>query len=371
MTRGLSLYLDVWRWLAALLVPLCHLGLSGGIEPSLHWLAWFGPVGHHAVVVFFVLSGFVISHAVATRDHTFRDYATSRLTRIYSVVVPCLIITILCDQIGQAVTPPIYQGINIANAQDAPVARVVLSLAMLNQSWIYLRAFSNGPYWSLCYEFWYYFLFAAGVYFRGAQRLGLIAVFAILAGPRILVLLPVWWLGVAVHRERVSERWSGRVIWLALMQPLAVAVLCWSTDLPARSEAWSAWFSATVLGGYSLGSSTLVCSDVVVGCSFAVHLMAAKQLHGALGGWLGRYEPWVRGGAGRSFTLYLMHHPIMFMLCAVTAPLFAGPVRGAVIVAGTIGLPLLLAPWIEGQRYRLRPLVRALLAPGPVRVQAV
>src|SRR4030095_922972 len=59
MKRGLSLYLDVVRVSAALAVVVTHLAypeLSGGM------LAPWRLVGNDAVMVFFVLSGFVIAY---------------------------------------------------------------------------------------------------------------------------------------------------------------------------------------------------------------------------------------------------------------------------------------------------------------------
>jgi peptidoglycan/LPS O-acetylase OafA/YrhL len=67
MTRGLSIYLDILRVLAALQVALYHLGWleKVGIGQQF-WNRW----GHEAVVIFFVLSGFVIRYSVVAKDHT-------------------------------------------------------------------------------------------------------------------------------------------------------------------------------------------------------------------------------------------------------------------------------------------------------------
>ena len=78
---GLSLYLELLRLLAATEVVLFHLNgfpLLGG-----HRAPW-NAFGHEAVVVFFVLSGFVIAFAAHTREHSAKAYAVSRLSRIYS-----------------------------------------------------------------------------------------------------------------------------------------------------------------------------------------------------------------------------------------------------------------------------------------------
>ncbi len=64
MNRGFSTYLDLLRFGAAVVVLMSHYGyerMSGG-----RWL-WIRDLnlGSDAVIVFFVLSGFVIAHVAA------------------------------------------------------------------------------------------------------------------------------------------------------------------------------------------------------------------------------------------------------------------------------------------------------------------
>ena len=81
------------RLSAAAVVFLAHLSYPrfGGEA-----LATLGPLAHSAVVVFFVLSGFVIAWAAA-RDGNTVDYATARAARIYSVALPALALTFALD----------------------------------------------------------------------------------------------------------------------------------------------------------------------------------------------------------------------------------------------------------------------------------
>jgi peptidoglycan/LPS O-acetylase OafA/YrhL len=338
MTRGLSLYLDLVRVVAAFMVPLCHFGLARNIEPSLAVFAPFEFWGHQAVVVFFVLSGFVISQAVASRDVTFQSYGASRLSRIYSVVVPCLALTILFDQVGQHVARGIY---TIDGAQDNPLTRIVVCLTMLNQSWRHVGMFSNVSFWSMCCEFWFYMLFAVGWFSHGRRRVIYGVIVGGLAGPVILLLMPIWLMGVLAQREQLSARWSKLCLWIALVQPLLIAGTCWYI-------------------GVTPGAADMIINDYPVGLSVALHLVAAKRLMIAVPR-LARFETLIRALAARSFTLYLLHIPTMLVCGALTEGYFAGWSRALLIIAPTIGLPLLLAPWIEGQRHRLRPMFERLI----------
>jgi peptidoglycan/LPS O-acetylase OafA/YrhL len=72
-------------------------------------------------------------------------------------------------------------------------------------------------------------------------------------------------------------------------------------------------------------------------------------------------EPLIRLIAARSFTLYLLHFPLMHLLIAATLHFGTTPLWGGLIAVATIGIPLLIAAPIENQRHWLRPAVRRVL----------
>jgi peptidoglycan/LPS O-acetylase OafA/YrhL len=355
MTAGLSLYLDLLRVMAALQVVLFHIGkvdAAGlGLTPLTLW-------GHEAVIIFFVLSGFVVSHAAATNDTTFQRYAASRFSRLYSVIIPCLFLTVVCDSIGMRLLPEIYDTAGFSHNGDAPFARLLLTLLMLNESWGSIRFFSNVPFWSLCYEFWYYVIFGIYFYFTGVKRALLLVAAALVASPRVLMLLPIWWLGVCAYAVPVPVSWRRAVLWTGLLQPLVVGGVYAMFDLNQLAVQPTATLGALL--GVSFGWSSLVLSDLVLGLSLAVHLVAIKQFDRQVLGFLQRLRPLIRWAAAGSFTLYLLHTPLLFALTALLSPLVEGPLRPVLIVSGTIALPLLMAPLLEGQRHRLRALIERL-----------
>ena len=192
MKRGLSLYLDVVRVSAALAVVVTHLAypeLSGGmLDP---WRL----VGNDAVMVFFVLSGFVIAYVSEQKEHTLRQYSISRLARLWTLAVPALFLTIILDRLGSVLNPAAYA--DWWYQANDPVHRIISAVTFTNEIWFSsVRPFSNGPYWSLGYEAWYYAIFAALAYFGGWKRFPIAAALALIAGPKILLLLPIWFLGV-------------------------------------------------------------------------------------------------------------------------------------------------------------------------------
>src|SRR5690348_3723362 len=102
-------WLDLFRGLAALAVlyghsrPLFFTSLSPGQSPHLLTRALYvlSGFGHQAVMVFFVLSGFLVGGTVirTARDGrwSWRRYATQRGTRLYIVLIPALLLTLCWD----------------------------------------------------------------------------------------------------------------------------------------------------------------------------------------------------------------------------------------------------------------------------------
>lgn len=82
MNKTLSIYLDFVRFSAACIVFLIHARyarITGGTLGDL------GDYANDAVMVFFVLSGFVIAFVASTSETTPSDYIVARL----SLVVSC------------------------------------------------------------------------------------------------------------------------------------------------------------------------------------------------------------------------------------------------------------------------------------------
>ena len=351
MNRGLSLYLDLLRLLAAAQVFAYH--LSGFAFVGGHRFSW-NSYGHEAVTVFFVLSGFVICHAATTRDRTLSSFAVSRLTRVYSVALPCLALTLVFDFIGHSFAPDFYAGLS---PSGSPWLRLGIGAAMLNEAWVSVQMLSNTPYWSISYEFWYYALFAAIFYLQGKRRWIATAACALIAGPKILLLFPIWIMGWAAYAERRSSRLP---TWCALAlfaQPLLVFALYEHFQLAKAGGG----LLQSVLGypewRNGMAWSRFVLSDSLLGASIALHLVGAKKIGPKLLPVLQPFTRIIRFGADRSFTLYLLHQPAIIFVAACLAGVTIGSWRPYVVGAATIGIILIVALVTEGQRHRIKPLV--------------
>src|SRR5690606_37007061 len=106
-------------------------------------------------------------------------------------------------------------------------------------------AFSNVPFWSLCYEVWYYVLFGAAAFGRGRARLLLVGLVLLIMGPRLWLLLPLWALGswlYRLHGRTQLDRGVARSLLLLALAAFATLKV-WRVD-----SALDAWLNGA-LGG--------------------------------------------------------------------------------------------------------------------------
>src|SRR5204863_1384009 len=78
------------------------------VSPTTRILYFLSGYGHTAVVVFFVLSGFLVGGTVIRSDRngrwSWRGYVLQRGTRLYVVLIPALLLTLCWDFAEQAVS---------------------------------------------------------------------------------------------------------------------------------------------------------------------------------------------------------------------------------------------------------------------------
>ena len=165
MTKESSIYLDLIRFLAAFGVMLAHFSYA---RFSGNYFDVFFYLGHFGVIIFFVMSGYVISFVAHTKENDIKSYFISRFSRLYSVVIPVLILIPLFDLIGQHFNSEIYNG---KTADSFYVIRLLANLSFSQEFWFFsFRYLSDGPLWSLGYEFWYYVLFGLSLFISGYKK---------------------------------------------------------------------------------------------------------------------------------------------------------------------------------------------------------
>jgi peptidoglycan/LPS O-acetylase OafA/YrhL len=219
-----SVHLDALRGIAAFAVMMSHSrgwfleghSVTAGADRLLSTIGELLDLGHQWVIVFFVLSGYLVGGSVmrSIREHrwSWRSYLLVRLTRLYTVYLPALAIGGLLDWIGMR-----YYGHTEAGGlilHDTLTWRGLAGNIAFLQSVILPGASvkavpslgSNGPLWSLSNEFWYYLAFpflAITISRVFSWRWRLVSVLVLLAwgwfvGIFIIVFSLPWLMGVVI-----------------------------------------------------------------------------------------------------------------------------------------------------------------------------
>lgn len=347
MSPVFSVYLDLLRLLSALAVFIAHLKYERFTNG---WLGFFGD-GNYAVMVFFVLSGYVICYVANEKEATPYEFTVSRLARLYSVVIPAILLTAFFDLTGPRFDRALYDGWWY---QDSHIlVRLFANSFFIQELWFFsVRPLSNGPFWSLGYEFWYYFIFAI-LFYRPGRSWWLWALFAcLIAGPKILLLAPVWLMGVGAYyfNRTVRLRWEfglafflislpGYLLYLHLDAPLHLKSLTHSILGESVSQLqWSKRFFENYLIG------ALVTLNIIGFSAYAEKLKGVARIFG---------NP-VKFLASYTFTLYLVHYPALHFFAAVSSHDPRDPIDQALLITSTLLLCFLVGTYTERKKHVLK-----------------
>jgi peptidoglycan/LPS O-acetylase OafA/YrhL len=358
LAPAFSTYLDLLRFLAALAVVAAHYAMFGVIETGAGGA--FASLGREAVILFFVLSGFVIAASVARGRPSVRDYAEARLSRLYSVTVPVLLLAFAAAALLRW-----FAGIEAPRsyALDKIWLYLPFHLLFLGQHWHFAEVPPfMVPYWSLCYEAWYYLLFGLAFYLRGRRRAVCVGLALAYMGYKMWLLLPVWLAGVWLYRRRAG-----------LLSPgLARAGCCASVllfaayvalDLEAALRGFAlAWWPFPAL---PLGSADRFLADYLVCALVLLHFACARDARLDV---LLRFAPPIRTLAAYTFTLYLSH-VLVIGLWLLLYPHQRGSLADLVLLSVVIAATTFaLGAVTERRRHAWRPLFARLLGTrAPVR----
>lgn len=307
------------RWMAAIAVVVTHLdnrifephSAPGGLSGYHVWLFSVG-FAHKAVILFFVMSGWlvggkILEAAISGRDVNLPRYFFDRLSRLWIVLLPAVALTYVLDGLGYglAAGPTIYE-----HAEPNRTAVMLVCNALFLQTITCPEIGTNGALWSLANEFWYYVLWplllAPFMRFAGAGlRWGLCFVgcalcvallFQRFGTYNIVPYFTIWAIGA-----------FARVLPAPLMRSPAIAAgilvaFLVLTRLFVRSE-----MVATPLRIFVFDLATALCTaNVLVTLNHwqgTLPLIFRLRVHQFL--------------AERSYSLYAIHTPLIMFACAL------------------------------------------------------
>jgi peptidoglycan/LPS O-acetylase OafA/YrhL len=260
-------------------------------------------------VIFFVLSGYLISGSIFRMMRhggwSWRLYLTHRLVRLWIVLVPALLLGAALDFAGLHfhLAPALYAGQTGTHMMNRVPETFRASSFFGNlfflQGILTTTFGSNTPLWSLANEFWYYILFPCAflAFRKKTSRLSRVLnavtffLFAWFVGRTILLLFPLWLLGTVLAVIPVPNVGSK-------MRVAAALLYCPILFFLAKTSVVKG-----VLSDYILGAATF---------GFLWLLLAARDVAPAR-----KWVSTVRGSARFSYTLYLVHVPMLVLLVAL------------------------------------------------------
>ena len=270
-------------------------------------------LGHEAVMIFFVLSGFLVGGSVLKKRESFEwlKYGIARLTRLWVVLIPALFLTLIVDRTIEFFHPEVFTGTYSQIWSSGPVSSTFsLSLDtfiknILFQQTIFTTVYgSNSPIWSLANEFYYYVFFPAlmlSIGYLGIPNKIVKRIFFGFAVVAIFTYLPsgfaggfiVFCMGAFVNLlMEYSSRFKASIMTLMIFGFIAFI----SSIYLSKSSFAIRYFSG----------------DMVVGLGFSILLIALTQFKLNLM-ILRKVSAFV---ADMSYSLYLTHFPIVILIAA-------------------------------------------------------
>ncbi len=300
--------LDAMRGLAAATVVPWHMLLFPMVWPAGLWLNFPIPfifiAGHAAVVLFFVLSGFVLALPfVSESQHPYRVYAWRRICRIWIPYAACVAVSMIGAAMTAGFDDPALSTWARTQWSQVPTYSDVL------QHFLLIGNFDSHPYdssiWSLVHEMRISLVFPAiaAVVMRYSAWKGLL-----LAGLLMLPKLAGFELNWRLRSFESSVYFSGMFVVGALLAKSHVGLRRWSSELPTLLRALLAVTGVilyTVDGWIHLLEVKLGhFNDLIITGGAAIFIVlsfSSTWLTHWLPVWLGKI----------SYSLYLWHVPVL------------------------------------------------------------
>ena len=310
MKNGTSLYLDIVRFSAALVVFLEHLrahtkhGFAAFWRLHSFWRDYLNPLSLTAVMVFFVLSGYVIAHVLATREKTPLDYAASRFARLYSVVLPALLLTAVANYLLALKYPHAFDSYGAPGAMFLDYVGTAL---FTSHFWLWSDLEpANAPFWSLSFEAAFYVGIALIVFVRGRARVLSLFALCLIAGPTMLLLAPTWLIGYGVYHASQRRQLSAPLAIMLWLASSALLFLCPLIEIHFRQPIELLRMPDATLGGLLASYAAALC--------FAANIFTFNAFAEGAEIVLRPFTNAIRWLGSLTFALYLFHEPLLSVI---------------------------------------------------------
>jgi peptidoglycan/LPS O-acetylase OafA/YrhL len=341
--RGRVVALDSLRGLAALYVVVFHcriLTIPGNPANSPwapSWLGWL-MYGRLAVVFFLVLSGFSLAVPAADKGWRLGGLARYARRRAWRLLPPYWVALALSLVVAWAVVPA-------SHTNGPPTGKSVIVYGLLMQD-VTTAPTPNGAFWSIAVEVELSLVFPLFLLIR--RRLGALA---LLAG----VTLPVVALGLLAPNHSPVEGATGLTTHLApvfVLGLVAAGVLTAGERIRRLPWPWLAVLTGVPVTALMISKGSTWTShhsfwiDLAVGPAIAMVLVAVATGRPAVLVRLLAARP-LRGLGTISYSLYLIHLPIIMVISVVFVIPRTGPGVSAFGLTLAFALPIsLVTAWL-------------------------
>ena len=303
----MSLYnlLNFLRWLGAFFVVIGH--LRSFIFVNYHQVEshtlltkifyFLTGFGHQGVVMFFVISGYLVGGTVLNKyitngylDASFiKLYSIKRFSRIYVVLVPAIVIGFIFDLSGIYLFENLYRNAYRISAMDLDVTETITALNFIGNIFNVQTILTDPlgtalPTWSLANEWWYYFLFPLIFINNNTKILFLLLVIGLFFLNQSIVEYSLLWLIGALTFQLKRK-----------LLHIYIAILILSTFLVI----------SRIYSGFYI--------DVLVGLSIALLINSSTFSNS-------RIDLFARFNsvfAEFSYSLYLLHFPLIVLMISI------------------------------------------------------
>lgn len=345
-----SLYLDIVRFCAAIAVYLDHIS-SFPFTKDFFWYR-LGSYGGIAVIVFFALSGYVIAYVTSSREKTIYQYASARISRIYSVVIVSIFITLIFDNIGLTLNPDFYEIKKVMHKAQS-IDGYIASVLFVNEYQIFnfngISPGSNGPYWSLSFEVTYYLIAGLFIFTRKFIALPIIIILLFIAGRTISVLFPIWCIGYLLYfvnykntnRKLLYFGFISSVFLISIIPNLAYYM---PKDNFGFNFPWGRGpFNRNII------------KDYLTVLFFAVNIICAREiLSGIKIVNIKKTESLIRWLGSLTFPLYLIHFPSIALFASISPFEAESASNAAFVSALTFSLVIIATPVCDKLKCKIK-----------------
>jgi len=311
ITKNLADVIHSLRWFSALTVVLSHARrliftpYSELVDPSIAVSIFYSLTGygHEAVLVFFVLSGYLVGGKVIEQIVDVRfdllKYVIARVSRLYIVYVPAIFLTsLIAFLVGSMDLDSWYVDsastghLGMLASSDVSNSTLIKNLLMLQDLFVSVYG-QNIPLWSLSYEFWFYVIFPLPLLMLTGRPLG-----------KVLILLSL----VLCVCFMPLKFWFYFIIWVfGAVAAVVTAVSKKQANLATGGFFLLGLFISIVVSRFNLFDLHYSVTDAFIGAFIAFLLFWLRCRDDVIIVSSKFHEFY----AGFSYSLYLIHYPIL------------------------------------------------------------